>query len=143
MHPNHYDNTYIDSNDSYQNFICKIIIQGHGTSTSKCTEVPCYTYYTRYICQSLFFGIRGNHNNNFLATITFSFLCSMYPTCNLAIPQVCNLGGFLLSIGIHDRMLYNLGHLNKCVDGHDHGRLGSLGFANHVKFFDQLLCYID
>ena len=86
-------------------------IQGHGTSTSKCIEIPCYTCYTRYICQS----------SSFLATQMVFFLCNMYPTCNLAVPEVCNLGGCLLS-GIHDGLLCNLGHLSKCVDSHDHGR---------------------
>ena len=54
----------------------------------------------------------------------FYFLGNMYPTCNLADPEICNLGGFLLS-GIYDNLLCNLGHLNKCVDGHGVATLAS------------------
>ena len=66
----------------------------------------------------------------------------MYPTYNLTIIDVCNLGGSLLS-GIYDDLLCNLENLSKCVNGHNHGRLSSLRFANHVKFLDQILYCIE
>ena len=78
MHPNH-------SNDSYQKSICKTTIQGHNTSTSKCNEVSCYTYYTRYTCQDSSLGV----------VKTTSWLPKCFPTCVTCI-QLCNLGGCLV-----------------------------------------------
>ena len=142
MYPNYPHNTCIDSNNSYQNTISKTIIQGHVTSISKFSEVLYYNWYICYKCQGPSLGVRGSLHNNFLATQNVFFLCNMYPKCNLAVPEVCNLGGFLLS-DIYDGLLCNLGYLSKCVDGHDHGQLGSLAFANHVKFLGQVFCCIE
>jgi hypothetical protein len=60
-------------------------IQRHGTPTSMCTKVPCYTYYTRYICQDSSLGVIK----------TTYWLPKCFPTYVTCI-QLCNLGGCLL-----------------------------------------------
>jgi hypothetical protein len=73
-------------------------------STYSPSPYPC-------ICQSSSLGVRECHNNNFLATKMFSFLCNIYPTCNLVIPEVCNLGGCVLN-NIYNSLMCNC----KCTE---------------------------